>query len=290
MLQFIANGLCSGAVYLMVALGFGLIYYSSGIFHLAHAAIIVFAGYILYWLNVSLGVNLVLAGLISLVGAGLLGLSVQEVIYRPLYKKKAGPAIFMISSLGVYIVLINVIALLWGNETKILRPGVEKTFVFAGIILTKIQSLQLLAAAGTFFALYLFLHFTNLGRTSRAISENPVLAEVMGINVSRYRMIIIATGSVISSLGLILQALDVGMDPYIGFPLLLSATVACIIGGMRRFLAPALGAIVLGLLQSVVIYYANARWATAVTFAVLILFLLFRPQGFLGTVKRVEEA
>ena len=79
-----------------------------------------------------------------------------------------------------------------------------------------------------------------------------------------------------------LIAYDVGMNPYVGMPVLLNAVVALIIGGVGRFEAPVLGGLIIGILQSFVVYFASARWQDAVTFSLLIIFLLLRPQGILG--------
>lgn len=85
------------------------------------------------------------------------------------------------------------------------------------------------------------------------------------------------------------MALDVGIDPYIGFPAVLAAAVACIVGGLHRFIAPALGGVLLGVIQSLVVWQTSTKWESAVTFALLLAFLLFRPQGLLGIRKRLEE-
>jgi branched-chain amino acid transport system permease protein len=112
----------------------------------------------------------------------------------------------------------------------------------------------------------------------------------MGLNIQTVRLFVFALGSALAGTAAILSALDVGMDPHGGMPALLTAAVALIIGGVGTFEGAMVGAFLLGVLQSLVIWQASARWMDAVTFGLLVLFLLFRPQGLLGQRRRLEEA
>jgi branched-chain amino acid transport system permease protein len=87
-----------------------------------------------------------------------------------------------------------------------------------------------------------------------------------------------------------MAALASGTDPNAGFPIVLTATVACIIGGIGRFLAPALGALILGLLESLTIWYLSAKWSNAAIFLLLIVFILLRPEGIMATRRRLTES
>lgn len=287
--QFIINGVCKGSVYALVALGFGLIYSTTGIFHIAHGLIYTLAAYGLFLGLISIGGPLWAAILLGLALAAIAAVIVETQVYRPLDRKKASPAILMISSFGVYIIGVNLIAMVFGNEAKILRPGVEDTFQFADVILTRIQIAQLATGIVVLIAYWLFLRSSALGRVCRAVSDDSALASVLGVRVDATRLLVFVIGSLLAATGAMLAALDVGMDPYVGLPATLVAAVACIIGGMRRFLAPALGAWLLGVLQSLVVWKTSAHWEAAVTFGLLILFLVFRPQGLLGQTERVEE-
>jgi branched-chain amino acid transport system permease protein len=100
------------------------------------------------------------------------------------------------------------------------------------------------------------------------------------------RLILFILSGFFAALGGGLVAYDVGMDPYVGMPMLLNAVVALIIGGMGRFEAPIIGGFIIGILQAMVVWAFSSRWQDAVTFTLLILFLLFRPQGLMGEKKR----
>lgn len=289
-LQFLANGIVVGSVYSLVALGFGLIYSSTHIFHIAHGAVYTLAAYVFYSSARTFGLNMGLSIVLALGSAGVLGLCMEHFVYYPLFKRKASPGIFLISSLGIYIFVVNLIAMLYGNETKILSPGVEKTFKFGSVILTRIQILELLAFL-TIFPIFLFvMRRTKLGKIIRALASNLELATVLGIDVKKIRLYIFAIGSILAGIASCLVALDVGMDPNVGMNVLLISAVAVIMGGVGVFEGPVLGAFALGLVQNMLIWKISARWEAMVTFLLLICFLLFRPHGILGKRRRLEEA
>lgn len=289
MFQFIANGLCNGGCYALVATGFGLIYTTTGVFHIAHGAVYTLGAYALYCFFVVLKLPLLLATTIALFSSAAAGALIELVVYRPLDRKRASAAVLMVSSLGVYIVLANAIAMFLGNQTKTLRTGVDVTFVLGDVILTRIQVAQLVVSSAVIGFYWFFLSRSSLGRFCRAVADDAALASVLGVRVEGTRLVAFAVGSCLATVGSILSALDIGVDPQAGFSAVLVAAVACIIGGMRRFIAPAFGAILLGLIQSLVVWRTSVKWEGAVTFALLIAFLVFRPQGLLQVRTRLEE-
>lgn len=288
--QFLANGFCRGAVIALVALGFGLIYTTTRVFHIAHAAIYVLGAYALHVALVLLKLPLPIAIGFGIFVAVVAGMFVDWAVYQPLSKRSASAAVLLISSLGVQIISENLIAIGFGNQTQILRSGVEKTFSFSSIILTQVQIAQAIVGVVLTGAFLLFLKHSRTGQLCRAVSDDENLAMVLGVKVNRIRLLAFGLGSAFAAIGSMLAALDVGTDPHVGFSAMLTAAVACIIGGLRNFLAPAVGGVVLGMTQSLVVWRTSAKWELAVTFGFLILFLLFRKQGLFGVVRRAEEA
>lgn len=287
--QFIAYGLCKGAIYAVVALGFGLIYTTTRVFHIAHGAVYAVAAYTLYFFLNFLKVPFLIAVLFALFAAGMLGVLIEIVVYRPLAQRNASGAVLLISSLGVYIIVVNLLAMLLGNETRIFQFGGNTTVQFGNVILTYVQIAQIVISLLVVGIYWAFLRKSSIGRICRAVADDSVLASTLGVNVKTTRLVVSAVGSLLAAIGSMLIALDVGIDPYIGFPIVLVAAVACIIGGLHRFIAPALGGLLLGVIQSLGVLGTSARWESAVTFALLICFLLFRPQGLLGMRQRLEE-
>lgn len=288
--QLIANGIITGFSYALVALGFGLIYNSTKVFHLAHGAIYTLSAYIAYLFIYHIGANYAISIIGGLLAGVLIGLIIETFIYYPLYKKGASSGIFFISSLGAYILLINLIALLFGNEPKFIRRGVEITYQVGPVILTKIQIISAAVTVLILISVFVFLKKHKYGRAIRALSDNPNLVSVLGMNVRKIRLLVFGIGSFLAALAAIFIGLDVGIDPYIGLSALLSGAVAVIIGGVGIFEGAIAGAFLLGLLQNLLIWKISTRWEDAITLLILIIFLLFRPQGILGRKARVEEA
>jgi len=287
--QLLANGFVNGCLFALTAFGFALIYNTTRIFHIAHGAIYTAAAYLCYVFLVQLNWSMPLAIALALFLTGLLGALTELLVYAPLERRGASLLVALLSSLGLYIALVNLIAMIFGNETKVLRPGVEATYHLGSIILTRIQIAQVITAFVLLPSLLIFLRVTEWGKKIRALRDNPTLTEVMGINARAVRLFVFSLGSILAGTTAILSALDIGMDPHIGMPALLTAAVALIIGGVGTFEGAIVGALFLGILQSLVIWQVSARWTDAITFGLLIFFLLFRPQGLLGQRRRLEE-
>ena len=285
-LQFIANGLVMGSIYALVALGFALIYNTTRIFHIAYAVLYMFSPYMFLSLYNYIGCPFYVAFIVSIFLTVLLSLAIEQFVYQPLNRINSSLNIVMISSIGVMIVVINAIALFYGNETKIINNNISQTVSLNAIILTDIQLWQFgvsLAIIGLFF---LFLKYTKFGIRTRAIRDNDTLSRVFTINVKKIRLILFALSAFFVAVAGNLVAYDVGMDPYVGMPILLTAVVALIVGGVGNFAAPVLGGFIIGMMQSITVLISSARWQDAVIFTLLIIFLMFRPQGILGEKQR----
>jgi branched-chain amino acid transport system permease protein len=289
MLQFLANGLCTGSVYALVAVGFALIYSTTSVFHFAHGAVYVIASYACYSFFILLHLPLPIAIILSIIISAIAGILIEIIVYRPLRQRGASSVVSMLSSIGVFIILINTIALFFGNQTQVLRSGVEETFSIGQVILTQGQIAQLIISSIVILIYLVFLKRNPLGRTCRAVADNSVLSSVLGINVEKINVISFLLGSCFAGLGSTLSALDTGTDPYVGFPVVLVSAIACIIGGLKNLIAPVFGGLILGVIQSLSVSVISASWQGAITYAVLIGILLFRPRGIVDFVRRAEE-
>jgi len=287
LIQLLANGLIMGSIYALVSLGFALVYNTTRIFHIAYAAIYMFAAYMILTFYRILNFHLFLSFLLAILFTIGLSIFIEKTIYLPLGKKKSSLNVILISSIGVMIVIVSSIAMFYGNETKILNPNISKSITIGKIILTYTQLAQFFVSiflVGTFL---MFLKYSNFGIKTRALRDDQILCTVFGLNIDRMRMYLFGLSALFAAIGSGLIAYDVGMDPYVGMPMLLNAVVALIIGGIGRFEAPILGGFIIGILQSLAVWAFSSRWQDAVTFTLLIIFLLVRPQGLLGEKQRV---
>jgi branched-chain amino acid transport system permease protein len=280
MAQLIANGLVEGTAIAVLAICFGLVYNTLRVFHFAFGALYLVSAYAFYS-------GLSWAGVLA---GALLALLMETLLYYPLFRRRASLAVSFISSLGFYIIVVNVIALVYGNETKILSPDVRPTYTVGSVILTDIQ--LWLGAVSALISVSLLWSFrrTRLGISLLAVGENLALARVFGTNVRALRIVAIVMASAVSGVIAILRGLDVGIDPYVGMGATLTAAVAFILSGGTSYAAMILGGIVLGLLRNLTVWYLSAQWMDAATFLLLIVMLLFRQRGLSAEALRVEEA
>jgi branched-chain amino acid transport system permease protein len=287
-MQVFLNGAISGLTLAVLALSFMVVYLPCRVFYLALAGIYAVVPYITLsclrhgcpvWLTV-------IAAIATGIGVSLL---CELVNHAPLEKKRASPGAHLIASLGLYLILVQVVAIIWGNETQVLRSGIDTVYHFGNaIILTRAQVLAGCGSILLLLAFYCWLRFSNLGLQFRAMADNPVQLALHGYNIRRLRFFAFGMAGFLGAVSALFVANDVGFDPHGGLPVLLLAIVAVIIGGNTSFLAPALGGLLLGIVRASAVWYLSARWQDAVTFLLLALFLLFRPHGILGRKLRLE--
>lgn len=286
-IQILINSIINGLLLALVALGFHIIFSATKIFHIAHGGIYVAGVY--FYLRSSPFVGVASGIILSVVFAFLLGVLIEWAVYKPLLKKSSNENIALISSLGVYIIIINVIALLFGNETKILDNTIRESLQLGEIIITRPQLWQLFFALPLIALFLIFIKVTGYGLKIRAISDNPVLARVMGIKTQNIRYIVFGLGSVMAVSAALLKGFDTGIDPYSGMAIALSATVVVIIGGSNSLYITILASMMLAIIQNLTEFFLSAQWKDTVTFAILIIVLLWRTEGILQFNVRVDE-
>jgi branched-chain amino acid transport system permease protein len=286
-MQILINGLVSGVGIALLAVSFQAVYLPTRVFFIGLAGIYSFVPFIAYQcLQWGWGWPLTIA--LSTFFAIGLGLLCEWANHGPLARKKASPGVQLIASLGIYIVLVQIVAMIWGNETKTLRQGLDSTTKFADIIVTGTQWWILGVGLVLLCGLALFLKKSNLGLRLRALADNPTLFALYGYNVNTHRLLAFGVSGFYCAGASLTTAYDIGFDPHTGLHAVLLAVVAVIIGGQGSFTGPIIGALVLGILRAQVVWHLSARWQEAVTFALLALFLLLRPQGILGKKSRLE--
>lgn len=285
--QFIINGIIIGVIYAIIALGFALVYNTTKIFHIAYAVLYMVSGYFLFSFFNLLGWSYWLAAVLAVLITVVVSVIFDVLVYTPLIKRNANLNVLLISSLGIMIITLNLIALFYGNETKIIHNEIAKSININNIIITYPQLYQLGISFLLIVMFFIILKYTKLGIFIRAIKNDEELAKVQGVDIERFRVMLFGLSGFFAAVAGVLTAQDIGIDPYIGMPMLLNAVVALIIGGIGSFYAPVLGGLILGILQALVIWKFSANWQEAITFVLLILFLVFRPQGILG--KKIRQ-
>jgi branched-chain amino acid transport system permease protein len=286
--QFAVNGIVAGSVYALIALGFALIFTASRVFHFAHGGVYTFSAFAGYTALVTLHLGLVAGFLAAVAVAALLGVLINVLLYEPMKAGGVSPFVAMISSFGVLIVITNVTAMIWGSNPVVLSPGGQTTVHRFGPVYTTNAQLLIVGLTVVLAALlWVFFRRMRLGIAIRALGNDSELAEVVGMPARRLRNIGFAVGSGLAGVSAILIGLNVGIiDSNMGMDVILMATVAMIIGGLGNVGAAAAGGFVLGMIQNLAIWKIESKWQMAISFAILILVLLFRPSGLFGDPRR----
>ena len=246
--------------------------------------------YFLYLLVIILNIPFSLAIIISVFLVAILGILNNQYIYKPIRKIGGTPLILLIASLGVYVILQNMISLFFGDDTKSVRSGVVKEGLeFFGARITPIQIVIIISGILLTILTWLFLRYTKSGKASRAVANNPNLSEIYGINKEKIYNFVFAYGSALAAIAGILSALDTDMTPTMGFRPLMMGVIIMIIGGVGSIPGVVLGALLLGFSQNIAAWYLPSQWQDAIAFAIMLIFLLFRPQGFFGKPLKKAE-
>jgi branched-chain amino acid transport system permease protein len=278
-LQLLMNGLVTGCALGMVAISFSLVYSTTRIFHVAHAGVYAVGGYAA-WSLVSRGVPAPLALLGAIVAATLLGAFIQHFLYRSLERRHATHLVVLIASLGALSVIQNALAALYSPDIlQFPLAWASRTVALGGVSLTLPQAITIgigvLAYGGTMW----FAHYTLLGKRIRAVASNPFLAEITRLKPTDVHLIVIAIASAIVCLPGVLVPLDLGLQPYGGVTVLLTATIAMIAGGVGSITGAFLLSLVIAIVQNLSLLVIPGEWSIGVTFFIFVIFMLFRPRG-----------
>ncbi len=280
--QLVLNSIIAGAIYTLIALGFNLIFGASKFINMAHGVLCAVGGYAAFFLIRNWNFNFYFAIIIAVVVAGAVGWLLDAGIYRPLRRRKASSLILLIASLGAFTVIQALIAILFTSQFQTLSNYVTpKTYQIFGGAITQTQVIIFILGLIIFAALWLVLKFTLFGKAITAISDDEEVAKIVGINTDKIIGRVFFIGSAIAGLGGVMVGLDTGLEPTMGLNLLLKGVIAAIIGGIGNVYGAILGAFLLGFVENFGIWKISGEWKDAIAFGVLIIFLLFRPQGII---------
>lgn len=281
-LQIIVNGVIAGLLISLLALGFSLIYTTTRIFHVSYSVLFIFSSYMVFLFYHLHGINIYISCLISILLTALLSVLIDIVIYRPLINKKSSFNIIMISSIGFMIIAINLISLLFGNETKNINIEPSESLIFFDVRVTIVQLIQAIVSILCIFSFFLVGKFTRIGINARALRDDELLLLILGTHTLKIRSLYFFLSGIFAALGGILISYDVGIDPYMGMSMLINVFIALVIGGLGKFEASILGGLFVGLVQSITVYLLSSKWQDAATLLIFVIFLLIKPEGLLG--------
>lgn len=279
--QIALNAVIAGAIYALVALGFNLIYGTARFLDIGYGALITVGGYAVFYFSTALGLPSILAIVLGILVAGALGYLFEKVIYRPLRARKASGTVLLVASLGVLTLVQAIIAIIFSSQFQTLaRSGSERVYTILGGAITQTQVIIFAAALAIMLLLGLLLRYTLFGKAVRAVSDDEEVAKIVGINAEKIMGWVFFIGSAIAGAAGAAIAFDTGIQPTMGLSFLLKGAIAAIIGGIGNVYGGIIGAFFLAIIENLGAWQFAGEWKDAVAFAVLIVFLLFRPQGF----------
>jgi branched-chain amino acid transport system permease protein len=287
-MQVLVNGLLTGATIAVLALAFQLVYLPTKIFHIAQGAVYTVVPLVVWECKQS-GIPWGAAVTIGLVTGMLFSALIDLVNHGPLDRRGAGYVAHLLSSLGVYIVTIQVVVIVWGNETKMLwsTTGIVR---LGDVIVPMSHAISGLVSVGVLVLFALWLRFSKIGLTFRALADNPKEVALRGYNVRLLRLIAFVVSGLLTGVAAILEAQAIGFYPFGGLSALMVAVTAAIIGGRTSLVGPVIAGFLIGIVRAQVIWRFSAEWQDGVTFVLLMICLIVRPQGFISRRGRIEAA
>ena len=282
--QLVLNSIIAGSIYALIALGFNLIYGATKFFNLSHGVMAAIGGYTVFYFAKTLGWNLPLSIVVGVLLAGLIGYALDKLVYFPLRKRKASNMVLLVASLGLFTAIQAIIAILFTSQFQTLSQNIsgQRIYEILGGVITQTQLTILISALVITVGLVLLLKYTMFGKAIKAVSDDEEVAKIVGINTNKIISYVFFIGSAIAGLGGILVGFDTGIEPTMGFALLLKGVIAAIIGGVGSIYGALIGAFLLGFVENFGIWQISGEWKDAIAFILLILFLIFRPRGIIN--------
>ena len=280
--QLAVNGLVNGSHYALLALGFGLIFGTTRVTHFAFGPVYAVSAYGCWLVADTLGAPLWLAGVAGVLTGALVGVLSYLLVYRPFERKGSPSFVLLIASLGLFIVLENAIGVVFGTDTKVVPSPPSGIFLWGPLVVTGVQLAQLAALPIVGLALWLYLTRTRMGKAVLAMTDNPEMARVIGIDTLRVSILAFAIGSAIAAVPAGLILVKDGATAHMGFLAVFMAFVAVVVGGVGSLRGAVIGGLVLGLVESTGMVRIPTEWQSSVAFVVLFVVLLFRPRGLFG--------
>ena len=279
LVQILVNGLLLGGMYVLLAQGLNLVFGVMGVVNLAHGAIITVAGLFTFWFAVHTQQSpLLVLPIVFLVMLGV-GAALQRVLLEPLAGSgRKAELLSLMVTFGLSYVLVEIGINAFGSQYVSL-PNLQTTWILGGIAVNQALVLAGVMAAAISGLLHVWLNYTDSGKALLATSQNQIGAVSCGIDVGRMRLVAFAIGSGLAAAAGVLLIMVIPMSAQTADSLTILAFVVVALGGLGDYQGAVAAALLLGVAQSAVGYYAGGDAENVVPYLLLILFMVLRPQG-----------
>jgi branched-chain amino acid transport system permease protein len=283
--NLIVGGLAAGCLYAMVGIAIVIVLNITDIANFAQGEMAMVTTFFAYWLLDSVGLSWWQAVPIAILFGLVQGVVIQQVVIRPLIGSPVLSAI--VATLGLNIVLNSLAGLIWGHQTYTFPSpfAFSAPFMIGSIPVSVDSVVNIAAGLAIVIAMTLFLRFTWIGLGLRAASQNPTVARMMGVSISRSSAIAWGLGGLVGGVAGILVAPSLFLDTNLMGALLIKAFAGGVLGGLHSLIGVFLGCLALGVAENLVGAYLSPAFGEAITFIIIIAVLIVRPEGVFGRVK-----
>jgi branched-chain amino acid transport system permease protein len=287
LLEQVINGLMTGSVYVLVALGMVLIYGVMHVLNFAHGVFLMLGAYLCHFFFTRLTGSYLLALLLSMTALALIGAAVERGVFRPLQGKLRNQ---VIASLGLILALENLAIALWGPNALQLKVPATERLVALGELRFPLQHLLVIGVTALVVAaMFAFLKWSRFGTALRATSQDRNAAMVVGIPVERMDVASFALGTALAALGGALVGPLFLVFPQMGDAPMVKGLAGILLGGMGSVPGAVIGGLLIGVAESVSTLFLPTDYRDSIAFALVVLILLARPSGLFGVRVRGEE-
>jgi branched-chain amino acid transport system permease protein len=279
--QVIVSGLTLGSLYALTALGYAIIFRATSVVNFAQGEMMMIGAMLALVLHADYGLSYAPSFVLALIGAWILGALVERVAYRPLLKAPVFTVI--LSTVAIGQMLRSGVRVVRGHELALFPPLVSPTpFTLGGLRLTWLNVAIVALAVGTLLAFIGFFRWTRMGWAMRATAQNREAAALVGVSIPRVFSVSWGISAVLAATAGILLAPLITITPDMGV-IGIKGFVGAILGGYNSLVGSVLGGFLLGVIENLAGVYISTAFKDIVTFGVLLVVLVFRPAGMLGT-------
>lgn len=286
LLQQIMNGLVNGMTYVLIATGLTLVFGVLHIINFAHGEFYMLGAFFTFFVSKLLGLDYITAGVLATVAVAALGILANRLFFWPL--RKEHEFTLLLSSLGLALLLTNGGELVFGADPKYISSPLENSIVAMGpMILTQQRILIFGVGAVTLLLLYLFIKNTTMGKMMRATAQNPEGAALTGVDIRRVYTVTFVLACGLAALAGALVGPTAMIYPTVGSWAVLKGFIVVVLGGLGSVMGALIGGLTLGVVEALAGGYISLGFAQAIGFAIIIVVLLWRPNGLFGAARRV---
>jgi branched-chain amino acid transport system permease protein len=287
-LQLTVDGIKYGLIIALASVGLSLIFGTTGLTNFAHGELVTWGALATWFVNVRLGMGLIPAAILGVVAGGAAGFLLDRGLWRPLRRRGTGLIAMMVVSIGLSLVLRYVFLYIYGGRSRPFADfTVQRAVDIGPVAVTPKDLLSIAIAMVVLLLVAAFLQRTRMGKAMRAVADNPDLAASSGIDVQRVILVVWIFGGALAALGGILIGLGEQVNWQMGFTYLLLMFAGITLGGLGTAYGALVGGFLVGLFVQVSTFWISPELKNVGALAVLVVVLLVRPQGILGTRERI---